>query len=290
MSKTEKDILSQLSDSSGRFSRGQRSIARYIAENYDKAAFMTAGKLARTVGVSESTVVRFATELGYEGYPEMRKALQEVVRNRLTSVQRIAAAREMMDSPALLKSVMSADMDKLRVSYEALSQTSFDEAVDAITDAKNVYVLGMRSSSALASFMGFYLNYLMDNVRVVNDTKGSEVYEQMLRIGPGDVLFCISFPRYTSNSLRAAQFAKEHGARIVALTDNDASPFASLADTLLFAKSDMVSFLDSLVAPMSVLNAIIIAVASRRQETLGETFSKLEALWDEYGVFTTSES
>lgn len=284
----EKDILAHISEKSSRFSRGQRSIARYISENYDKAAFMTAGKLARTAGVSESTVVRFATELGYEGYPEMRKALQELVRNRLTSVQRIAASREMMDSPALLKSVMSADMDKLRVSYEALSQQSFDEAVDAITEAKNVYILGMRSSAALASFMGFYLNYLMDNVRVVNDTKGSEVYEQMLRIGAGDVLFCISFPRYTSNSLSAARFAKEHGARIIALTDNDSSPFASIADTVLFAKSDMVSFLDSLVAPMSVINAIIIAIASRSQETLAETFSKLEALWDEYGVFAES--
>lgn len=286
----EKNILSQINADNMKFSKGQRLIARYITENYDKAAFMTAGKLGKTVGVSESTVVRFATELGYEGYPEMRKALQELVRNRLTSVQRIAAAREMMDSANVLKSVMSADMEKLRVTLDTLDRDSFEAAVDAIISGKNVYILGMRSSAALASFLGFYLNYLMDNVHVVNDTKGSEVYEQMLRIGTEDVLFCISFPRYTSNSLRAAQFAKERGARIVALTDNDASPFASIADVVLYAKSDMVSFLDSLVAPLSVLNAIIIAISARRRETLDETFENLEKLWAEYEVFTKGEN
>ena len=220
----------------------------------------------------------------------MRKALQEAVRNRLTSVQRIAASRELMDGQSVLKSVVSADMDKLRVTLEGMEQESFDRAVDRIMEARDLYILGMRSSSALASFMGFYLNYLMDNVRVINDSKGGEVYEQMLRIGAEDVLFCISFPRYTSNSLSAARFAKEHGARIIALTDNHASPFAKLADTVLYAKSDMVSFLDSLVAPMSVINAIIIAIASRRQGTLDATFGKLEALWEEYGVFTKGES
>ncbi len=286
----EKNILSLINADNVKFSKGQRLIARYIADNYDKAAFMTAGKLGKTVGVSESTVVRFATELGYEGYPEMRKALQELVRNRLTSVQRIAAAREMMDSANVLKAVMSSDMEKLRVTLESLDHESFEAAVDAVLSGRNVYILGMRSSAALASFLGFYLNYLMDNVHVVNDTKGSEVYEQMLRIGPDDVLFSISFPRYTSNSLRAARFAKERGAKIVALTDNDASPFASLADVMLYAKSDMVSFLDSLVAPLSVINAIIIAISARRRETLDETFENLETLWAEYEVFTKGES
>lgn len=286
----QKDILTELNAENKRFSKSHRSLARYIAENYDKAAYMTAGKLGRTVGVSESTVVRFAMELGYDGYPEMRRALQEAVRNRLTSVQRIAASRELMDGQDVFKNVLSSDMDKLRVTMEGMEQESFDRAVDLIMEAKELYILGMRSSTALASFMGFYLNYLMDNVRVVSDSKGGEVYEQMLRIGEGDVLFCISFPRYTSNSLSAARFAKEHGARIIALTDNPASPFAKIADTALFAKSDMVSFLDSLVAPMSVINAIIIAIASRRQESLDATFGKLEALWEEYGVFTKGES
>lgn len=286
----DKNILSQINADNIKFSKGQRLIARYITDNYDKAAFMTAGKLGKTVGVSESTVVRFATELGYEGYPEMRKALQELVRNRLTSVQRIAAARAMMDSSNVLKSVMGSDMEKLRVTLEGLDRDDFDKAVDAFLSGRNVYILGMRSSAALASFLGFYLNYLMDNVHVVNDSKGSEVYEQMLRIGPEDVLFCISFPRYTSSSLRAARFARDRGARIVTLTDNDSSPFAELSDVVLYAKSDMVSFLDSLVAPLSVLNAIIIAIGARRRETLDETFENLEKLWAEYEVFTDGES
>ncbi len=285
----EKNILSLLSGDNFKFSKGQRLIARYIADNYDKAAFMTAGKLGKTVGVSESTVVRFATELGYEGYPEMRKALQELVRTRLTSVQRIAAAREMMDSANVLKAVMGADMEKLRVTFEELDRESFEAAVDAILSGEKVYILGMRSSSALAAFLGFYLNYLMDNVYVVSDGIGGEVYEQMLRIGEGDVFFAISFPRYTSGSLRAAHFAKERGARIVALTDNSTSPFAGLADVVLYAKSDMVSFLDSLVAPLSVLNAIIIAISARRRESLDATFENLEKLWDEYEVFTEGE-
>ncbi len=285
----EKNILSLLSADNLKFSKGQRLIARYITENYDKAAFMTAGKLGKTVGVSESTVVRFATELGYEGYPEMRKALQELVRNRLTSVQRIAAAREMMDSANVLKAVMGADMEKLRVTFESLDRESFEGAIDTILHGKKVYILGMRSSAALASFMGFYLNYLMDNVQVLSDGVGGEVYEQMLRIGPEDVFFAISFPRYTSGSLRAARFAKERGAKIVVLTDNDASPFAPLADVMLCAKSDMVSFLDSLVAPLSVLNAMIIAISARRRESLDETFENLEKLWDEYEVFTKGE-
>ena len=281
----QNDILTRLGAENRRFSKSHRSIARYIAENYDKAAYMTAGKLGRTVGVSESTVVRFAMELGYDGYPEMRKALQEAVRNRLTSVQRIAASRELMDGQSVLKSVVSADMDKLRVTLEGMEQESFDRAVDRIMEARDLYILGMRSSSALASFMGFYLNYLMDNVRVINDSKGGEVYEQMLRISAEDVLFCISFPRYTSNSLSAARFAKEHGARIIALTDNHASPFAKLADTVLYAKSDMVSFLDSLVAPMSLINALIVSIGMHTTETLSETFKTLEGVWAEYNVY-----
>lgn len=286
----EKNILSQINAENIKLSKGQRLIARYITENYDKAAFMTAGKLGKTVGVSESTVVRFATELGFEGYPEMRKALQELVRNRLTSVQRIAAAREMMDSANVLKSVMSSDMEKLRITLEGLDRDSFEAAVDAMLSGRQVYILGMRSSSALASFLGFYLKYLMDNVQVVSDTKGGEVYEQMLRIGPEDVLFCISFPRYTSNSLRAANFAKERGAKIVSLTDNNASPFSEISDIILYAKSDMVSFLDSLVAPLSVLNAIIIAISTRRRETLDATFENLERLWAKYEVYAKGEN
>ena len=286
----EKDILSLMNDSGRRLSKGQRLIARFITENYDKAAFMTAGKLGRTVGVSESTVVRFATELGFDGYPGMRRAMQEMVRSRLTSVQRIAVAKDMMDGADVMKTVMTSDVEKLQSTLEEIDRDSFTAAVDAIAGAKHLYIVGMRSSASLASFMGFYMNLLVQDVRLVHDTTANEVYEQIMHIGPGDVYMGISYPRYSAGSLKAMQFAKGRGATVIALTDNDNSPFAPLADIKLYAKSDMVSFLDSLVAPMSVINALIVAVASRKRDSLDETFGYLESLWSEYGVFTGSES
>ena len=286
----DKDILSKLNAGDRRLSKGQRLIARYITENYDKAAFMTAGKLGRTVGVSESTVVRFATELGFDGYPGMRRAMQEMVRSRLTSVQRIAVAKDMMDGADVMKTVMTSDVEKLQSTLEEIDRDSFTAAVDAIAGAKHLYIVGMRSSASLASFMGFYMNLLVQDVRLVHDTTANEVYEQIMHIGPGDVYMGISYPRYSAGSLKAMQFAKGRGATVIALTDNDNSPFAPLADIKLYAKSDMVSFLDSLVAPMSVINALIVAVASRKRDSLDETFGYLESLWSEYGVFTGSES
>ena len=285
-----KDILSLMNAQSKGFSKGQRFIARYITENYDKAAFMTAGKLGKTVGVSESTVVRFATELGYDGYPGMRKAMQEMVRSRLTSVQRIAVAKDMLDGSNVLKRVMGSDIDKLQNTLDELDRESFEAAVSAIESAKNLYIVGMRSSTALASFMGFYMNFLKDNVRMIHDTTANEVYEQIMHIGPGDVYIGISFPRYSSGSLKAMKFAKSLGATVIALTDNSTSPFADVADIKLYAKSDMVSFLDSLVAPLSVINALIVSVAARKPETLDKTFGYLETLWSEYEVFTTEKS
>ncbi len=284
-----KDILSLINAQSKGFSKGQRIIARYITENYDKAAFMTAGKLGKTVGVSESTVVRFATELGYDGYPGMRKAMQEMVRSRLTSVQRIAVAKDMVDGSNVLKYVMGSDVDKLQTTMEELDKDSFDAAVGAIESAKNVYIVGMRSSTALASFMGFYMNFLKDNVRLIHDTTANEVYEQIMHIAPGDVYIGISFPRYSSSSLKAMKFAKSRGATVIALTDNGNSPFAEVADIKLYAKSDMVSFLDSLVAPLSLINALIVAVAARKPDALANTFEYLESLWSEYEVFTTEK-
>lgn len=284
-----KDILSLMNAQSKGFSKGQRLIARYITENYDKAAFMTAGKLGKTVGVSESTVVRFATELGYDGYPGMRKAMQEMVRSRLTSVQRIAVAKDMVDGSNVLKYVMGSDIDKLQNTLDELDRESFEAAVDTIEAAKNVYIVGMRSSAALASFMGFYMNFLKDSVRLIHDTTANEVYEQIMHIAPGDVYIGISFPRYSSSSLKAMKFAKSRGATVIALTDNGNSPFADVADIKLYAKSDMVSFLDSLVAPLSLINALIVAVAARKPEDLANTFEYLESLWSEYEVFTTEK-
>ena len=276
----ERDILALINKEDHKFSKGQRLICRYITENYDKAAFMTAGKLGQTVGVSESTVVRFATELGYDGYPGMRRAMQEMIRNRLTAVQRIEVAKEQIDRGNILDAVLSADMDKLRSTIDEVSKEDFNRAVDEILKAKTIYIVGMRSSTSLASFLGFYLNLLLDNVRLIHDTSVSEVYEQVFRIHEGDVFIGISYPRYSSRTIKAMQFAKSTGA-----TDGKSSPFVGVADINLFAKSDMVSFLDSLVAPMSLINALIVAIGYQRPDNLSDTFRRLEGIWSEYEVY-----
>ena len=285
----ENDLLSVLARGSTKFSKGQRVIAKYILNNYDKAAFMTAGKLGRIVGVSESTVVRFAAELGYDGYPSMRKALQEMIRNRLTSVQRIEVAKSMIDDTDLLKSIIGSDMQNLQATLELLEHDSFNKLVDSIVEAKSIYIVGMRTSTSLATFLGLYLNLLRNNVNVVHDTAASEIYEQIIRISTGDLFIGISFPRYSSHTVDAMQFAKKMGAKTAAITDSSASPLNGIADVCLHAKSDMVSFLDSLVAPMSLINAIIVAVGIRNKERVSETFERLEKIWSEHDVYEPAE-
>ena len=285
----EYDLLSVLARGSSKFSKGQRIIAKYILNNYDKAAFMTAGKLGRIVGVSESTVVRFAAELGYDGYPSMRNALQEMIRNRLTSVQRIEVAKSMIDDTDLVKSIIGSDMQNLQATLELLEHDSFNKLVDSIVEAKNIYIVGMRTSTSLATFLGLYLNLLRDNVNVVHDTAASEIYEQIIRISTGDLFIGISFPRYSSHTVDAMQFAKKMGAKTAAITDSSASPLNGIADVCLHAKSDMVSFLDSLVAPMSLINAIIVAVGIRNKERVSETFERLEKIWSEHDVYEPAE-
>ena len=281
----DKDVLTLLARENSGFSKGQKRIANYIAENYDKAAFMTAGKLGKAAGVSESTVVRFAAELGYGGYPAMRKALQELLRGRLTSVQRIEAARETMDEEHLLESVIRADMEKLQTTLDECDHAVFSHAADVLAGARHVYIVGMRSSTCLANFLGFYLNLLRENVHVIQNTAVSAVYEQIMRIGEGDVFVGITYPRYSNGTARAMGFAKFAGADTVGITDGENSPFVGVADTLLFAKSDMVSFLDSLVAPMSLINALIVAVASRMDNDVESTFRTLESIWRDYEVY-----
>ncbi len=285
----ENDILSVIEREVPGFSKGQRVIAKYILDNYDKAAFMTAGKLGKTVGVSESTVVRFASELGYDGYPEMRRVLQEVVRNKLTSVQRIEVANEQIDESNIVDSVMTADAERIRVTLENIRREDFDRAVNAILGAKRIYIIGTRSSASLASFFGYYMTLMMENVTVVQDTAASEIIEQLFRVGAGDVVIGISFPRYSSRTLAAIKFAKSREATTVCITDCEASPLAGVSDMNLYAKSDMVSFLDSLVAPMSLLNAIIAEIGFRSKENISETFRRLEDVWSEYAVFLTDE-
>jgi DNA-binding MurR/RpiR family transcriptional regulator len=254
-------------------------------ENYDKAAFMTAGKLGGTVGVSESTVVRFAAELGYDGYPGMRKALQEMIRNRLTSVQRIEVAKELMGERDVLKGVLSSDMDKLSKTLEDMDQSSFDAAVEAILEAENIFIVGMRSSTALSGFMGYYLNLLRDKVYLLHDTAVSDIFEQILRIGKNDVFIGISYPRYSTRTIKAMSYARDAGATTIGITDGDTSPLNDISDISLFARSDMVSFLDSLVAPLSLVNALIVSIGLHKKDELSETFKRLETIWTENEVY-----
>jgi len=283
------DILAVLANGEKRFSKGQKLIAKYILENYDKAAFMTAGKLGNTVGVSESTVVRFASELGYDGYPEMRKAIQEMIRSRLTSVQRIEVAKELMDEETVLESVLCSDMEKLQTTHDECDMESFAAAVDSIVNANHIYIVGMRSSTCLANFMGFYLNLLLENIHIIQDTTVSEVYEQIIRIKEGDVFIGISYPRYSSRTVKAMKFAKSTGAKVIGITDGMNSPFVDVSDILLFAKSDMVSFLDSLVAPLSLINALIVSVGTKSKDNVSNIFKRLETIWADYEVYEHSK-
>ena len=283
------DLITKIQSELRGFSKGQKQIARFILEHYDKAAFMTASRLGVTVGVSESTVVRFATELGYDGYPHLQRALQEMIRNKLTSVQRMEVAGDRMGGRDVLQTVLHADTDMIRVTLDEIDRDAFQGAVDALMGAKRIYILGVRSSSALASFLGFYFNLLFENVTLVHTNSVSEIFEQVLRVGPGDVLFGISFPRYSKRTLSAMKYARDRGARVIALTDSQLSPLARVADHVLLARSDMASFVDSLVAPLSVINALIVAVGMSRRDEIEQTFNKLERIWEEYDVYEKPE-
>ena len=284
-----KDILSIIRDEMSTFSKGQKLIANFILESYDKAAFMTASRLGKTVNVSESTVVRFAAELGYEGYPAMQKALQEMIRSKLTSVQRIEVSNDRIGDQDVLSMVLQSDIEKIHMTMEETDRAEFDQAVDAIVGARHVYILGVRSAAALASFLGFYFNLIFDHVTMIHSTSTSEVFEQMLRVAPGDVVVGISFPRYSRRTVKAMQFAHDRGATTIALTDSETSPLVQYCTHRLLAKSDMASFVDSLVAPLSLINALIVAIGRRKNEDLSRTFSGLERIWDEYDVYEKVE-
>ena len=279
------DILSILKERHPEFSKGQRRIAQYITESYDKAAFMTASKLGKTVGVSESTVVRFAVDLGFDGYPSMQKAMQEMVLNRLTSVQRIEVANDRIGNQDVVSMVLQSDIEKLRQTAENVDRKEFQAAVDAVLAAKNIYILGVRSVAPLANFLGYYLNYMFNNVRTVTASGTSEMFEQIVGIGREDVVIAFSFPRYSAATLKAAQYCRSTGATVIAITDNREAPLAQSADRVICAKSDMVSLVDSLVAPLSVVNALIVAIASKREKELHRTFDALERIWDQYHVY-----
>lgn len=281
-----RDILSMIQSGIPGFSKGQKLIANFILNYYDKAAFMTASKLGKTVNVSESTVVRFAAELGYDGYPAMQKALQEMIRNKLTSIQRIEVTEGRLVNHDVLYSVMHSDMEQIRMTMEEIDKAGFDAAVDAIAKAKRIYIMGVRSSSALVNFMGFYFNLMFGNVVQVTSTAAGEMFEQIIHAGEGDVVIGISFPRYSQRTVQAMHYAAGRGATVIAITDCNTSPLTENADYTLLARSDMASFVDSLVAPLSLINALVVAVGRKNTEELSRTFSTLEQLWDEFGVYS----
>lgn len=284
-----RDVLTVIQDRMGRFSKGKKRIGQYILENYDKAAFMTAARLGQTVRISESTVVRFAADLGYDGYPAMQKALQEMIRGKLTAVQRIEVSKDRLGDQDILATVVQSDIEKLRLSLEEIDRKEFSQVVDAIVGARKIYILGVRSAACLSDFLTFYFNLIFDNVRQVQTTLASEMFEQMLRVGPEDVVIGISFPRYSTRTVRAMEFARDQGATVVAITDSGLSPLYDTAALRLLAKSDMASFVDSLVAPLSVINALIVAVGRKKSAEVTETFRHLENIWDEYQVYEKVE-
>lgn len=285
----EIDILSALHDGMPKFSKGQRKIAHYIIENYDQAAFMTANRLGKTVGVSESTVVRFAMELGYDGYPEMQKSLQEMVVNRLTAAQRIGVANNRIGNQDLLATVIQSDIEKLRQTAETVSRSDFMLAVDEILKARKVYIIGGRSAAPLASFLGYYLGQMLDNVQLVTTSGISAVFEQIIGADERDAVVAFSFPRYSTSTAQGAGYCRSKGAKVIGITDSANSPLGRNCDRVLLAKSDMISLVDSLTAPLSIVNALIVAIASRRETELKDKLEELERLWDVYHVYEKQE-
>ena len=281
----KRDLLMTIKNQMPAFSKGQRLIANYVLDHYEKAAYMTASRLGSLVGVSESTVVRFAAELGFEGYPEFQRALQELIRNMLTSVQRIEVTNNLIGDGDVLEKVLMSDAEKIKRTLEGVDRSSFAEAIQKIVNAKNIYIIGVRSSSSLAGFLNFNLQMVLPNVRFVQTTSGSEMFEQIMHLSKDDTMIAISFPRYSKRIINAVEYARGVGADVVAITDSCRSPIAAYADQLLTAESDMVSYVDSLVAPLSIINAIIVAVARERQESFSEQLKKLETIWDEYDVY-----
>ena len=286
----DNNILRKLEMGLSGFSKSQKIIANYIIEHYDKAAFMTAAKLGATINVSESTVVRFAAELGFDGYPAMQKAIQEMIRNKLTSVQRIEVASNRLGDSSVLDMVLQADVDNITKTLAETNSREFDEVVNAILGARRIYIIGVRSAAALSYFIGFYFNLIFPDVRVVGTISTSEIFEQILGISEDDVLIAASFPRYSKRTLKAMQYAKDRKAQVIAFTDSPSSPLSQYADHMLCARSDMVSFADSLAAPFSLVNALIVAISMRKNKEISDTFHSLEKIWDEYEVYEKLDS
>lgn len=279
-----RDIMRMIQMKFPKLSKGQKLIGEYILKNYDKAAFMTAAKLGKSVGVSESTVVRFANEMGFVGYPKLQKALQEIVKNKLTTVQRIELSNDYISKDNALKGVLKSDMENIRATLEKIDHKTFEGVIDSLFRARKIYIIGLRSSTAIAEFLGFYLNLILDNVKVVKYGV-SDIMEQLLNVGEEDMVIGIGFPRYAVRTIDSLEFARSRKATVVAVTDSLLSPLAARADYSLIAQSNMASFVDSLVAPLSVINALIIAAGLREKEKISSTFTELERIWENYEVY-----
>ena len=277
---SKNDLIHRIRKNMPKLSKGQKLIANYILEHYEKAVFLTAAKLGNIVGVSESTVVRFANELGYDGYPKFQDALEELVKSKLTAMQRLEVTTERIDTKHVLKSVLQMDEEKIRYTREQIDEEAFNKAVDKIIEAKTIYVLGVRSCAGLASFLGFYLNIIFDNIKVVNTNSVSEMF---------DVIIGISFPRYSKRVMKALEFAQGKNATVIAITDSYISPIASYSDYALIGRSEMVSFVDSLVAPLSIINAIIVAISLKKKDEIAVNLENLENIWVEYEVYDDSQ-
>lgn len=285
----KKDLFGKIRDNMNDFSKGHKRIAEYILNHYDKAAYMTAAKMGVAVGVSESTVVRFATELDFEGYPELLRALQDVMRNKLTSVQRIEVTSDQIGDNDIFEKVLNLDIDKIRRTLEESSREDFYGAVDTIVQAKRIYIIGSRSAAALARFMSYYFNLMFEDSKLVNSTSTSEMFEQILRIDEKDVIIGISFPRYSTQTVKALQYASSKNAKVIAISDGMNSPLAEHANHLLLARSDMASFVDSLVAPLSLINALIVAIGIKKRKEVSHNFEMLEDIWEQYEVYETNK-
>ncbi|WP_313162493.1 MurR/RpiR family transcriptional regulator [Sedimentibacter sp.] len=280
------DLISLINSNYYKFSKGQKQIAQFIIDHYDKAAFMTAAKIGETVDVSESTVVRFASTIGYSGFPELQKALQVLIKNKLTTVQRISLDSDIVnDKDKLHKRILKNEMNTLRSLYETIDTKELDKATDLIMNAGKVYILGLRTSSTLSNYLGFYLDVILDNVKILNNSGVNSLYEEVIRIKDTDVLIVISYPRYSKTTIEATKFIKGRNAKIVAITDTESSPIHNLADVSLLAKSNIVSFIDSLVVPLSLINNLIINIGLQEKDDIVEYYNKLEQLWDNHSIY-----
>ena len=283
------ELLQKIEDGYQKFSKGQKKLADFIREDYDKAAFLTAAKMGEEVGVSESTVVRFAMALGYDGYPGFQRALGELVRTKLNSIQRMEVTYGRISQGEILASVLQSDIEKIKLTMEAIDHGSFEMAVDTILKARRIYVIGIRRCAPLASFLSFYLNLICPNVTAVTTNSSSEIFEQLIRIGEEDVIIGISFPRYSMRTLKALEFASNRKAKVITLTDSVHSPMTLYSSCNLIARSDMASIVDSLVAPLSVVNALVVALCMKKQKEVISTLETLEEIWDEYQVYSKDE-